>query len=251
MPYNLIVPSILLVFFWSLSILAAQKVLQPFYCETVHFPEDELKLCAINLSEDTAQWFILKGGRLSERIPVSPQSLSIVDDFQISPAQSSLAIVSVGEGHPILDVVDLKYLLEQKEVKLLLSINPYPGFIHIEKWQKEQLIVVTDRLLTYSTTSTENEKSYPLRLTEGEKFSIEIATGKITSLTPHARNPIRFYSQQLSRSEVWEVTEAITALVSLQANKAIPILQQVLKRRKEPEIQKILRETIEKLKDKI
>jgi hypothetical protein len=246
MHYNKLIAGILLGFFWNLPVFATREVLQPFQCQPVSSPENELKLCVLNLSEDEAQWFILKEARLSERIPVAPQSLSTVDDFQISPTQSFLAIVSVGEGHPILDVVDLKRLLEHKIVKSLLSINPYPGLIHIEKWQKEQLIVVTDRLLTYST-STETEKSYPLGLSEGEKFALEIATGKITPLTPHARNPIRFYSQQLYNSHQWEVTEAITALVSLQADKAIPILQQALKHHQNTEIKKALREAIEKL----
>jgi len=246
MRYNYLIGSILLGFFTSLPTFAMQEVLQPFQCEPIHPPENDLKLCALNLSEDQAQWFILKDARLSERISVTPQSLSIVDDFQISPAQSLLAIVSVGEGHPILDVIDLKSLLEEKVVKSLLSINPYPGFINIEKWQKEQLIVVTDRLLTYST-STETGKNYPLSLSDREKFALEIATGKITPLTPHARNPIRFYSQQLYHSDQWEVTEAITALVSLQADKAILMLQQAIKHHKDAKIKQALLEAIEKL----
>lgn len=73
----------------------------------------------MNLNEDEAQWFILKDARLSERIPVAPHALSRVDDFQISPAQLFLAMVSVGEGHPILDVVDLKNLLEENALFLM------------------------------------------------------------------------------------------------------------------------------------
>lgn len=246
MRYHHLMISTLLGFFWSLPIFATQEILQAFQCHPMASSEHELKLCVLNLSEDQAQWFILKDARLSERVPVAPQSLSNVSDFQISPAQSFLAIVSIGEGHPILDVIELKPLLEQKIEKSLLSINPYPGFIHIEKWQQEQLIVVTDRLLTYST-STETGKGYPLSLSDGEKFSLEIPTGKITPLTAHAKNPIRFYSQQIYSSHLWEVSEAITALISLQADQATPILKQALKHHQDVEIKKELRKAIEKL----
>jgi hypothetical protein len=92
----------------------------------------------------------------------------------ISPSQQWLAIISVGEGHPIIDIVELPKFLQNNEPKTLLSINPFPGTIDLIKWRANQLVVESDRLI-----SQHNEA-----LARVEKFYVTIDKTNQVSLLP-------------------------------------------------------------------
>lgn len=65
-------------------------------------------------------------------------------DLSVSPDRRWLAVVSVGEGHPFLEVVDLQALLAGQGYKALTTINPYPGTINLEGWTGTALLVTSD-----------------------------------------------------------------------------------------------------------
>lgn len=73
-----------------------------------------------------------------------------VEELSVSPDDKMLAVISVGEGHPCLDVFELKAILtpgdgdEDMLVKPLRTIDPYPGGIMIVGWRKGELDVVSD-----------------------------------------------------------------------------------------------------------
>ncbi len=61
-----------------------------------------------------------------------------------SPDRQWLAVLSVGEGHPMLEVVALDVLLERREYRVMTTINPYPGTIGLADWQDGELRIVSD-----------------------------------------------------------------------------------------------------------
>lgn len=65
-------------------------------------------------------------------------------DLAVSPDRRWLAVISVGEGHPFLEVVDLQALLAGQGYKALTTINPYPGTINLERWTDTALLVTSD-----------------------------------------------------------------------------------------------------------
>lgn len=67
-----------------------------------------------------------------------------VADLQVAPDQQWLAVISVGEGHPMLEVVALSDWLAGKPYRAQCTINPYPGTIHAERWDAGRLRVVSD-----------------------------------------------------------------------------------------------------------
>jgi len=97
-----------------------------------------------------------------------------------------LAVSSVGEGYPILDVFDLTAVLADNDdgkphpVAPTTSINPYPGGIWINRWDGDKLIILSDVPL-----ETINKKSRRVDdLGESTKVATyiwQIASGTITS----------------------------------------------------------------------
>lgn len=55
-----------------------------------------------------------------------------------------LAVLSVGEGHPFVEVVPLPPWLEQGHYLAQCTINPYPGTIDVEAWKDGQLWLRSD-----------------------------------------------------------------------------------------------------------
>ncbi len=80
----------------------------------------------------------------------------LVNEISISPNDRYIAIVSVGEGHLVLQIFDLKEILnsyeyyEEKKFTQIGFINPYPGYISIESWRGENIIVSSDIPLNIS-----------------------------------------------------------------------------------------------------
>lgn len=54
-----------------------------------------------------------------------------------------LAVLSVGEGHPWLEIVDLP-ALRRGEYRAACSINPYPGVLSLDAWLGDALRIGSD-----------------------------------------------------------------------------------------------------------
>jgi hypothetical protein len=65
-----------------------------------------------------------------------PHALAKRDDL--------LAVLSVGEGHPVLEIVLLRALLEQGTYRARCTFNPFPGSIQVKQWEGGFLLVEAD-----------------------------------------------------------------------------------------------------------
>lgn len=125
-----------------------------------------------------SHWFLLSASD-NQKLGVNISSMIEVADIVASPSGHYLAVISVGEGHPILEVVDAVKLKEQQEYHVIREINPYPGTMTIFKWEGETLIVESDVLLTAQKGADNTSTSGEELLTEPRQFYINISTGAI------------------------------------------------------------------------
>jgi hypothetical protein len=105
------------------------------------------KLMVVNLQDGTAHWYLVEPNG-ARPLVAPPVEMSVVDTVAVSPDGRFLAVVSVGEGHPVLDVLDLaRVLASDNDDRPLASVNPYPGWITVDAWRDGVLAVTSDRPL--------------------------------------------------------------------------------------------------------
>jgi hypothetical protein len=182
-----------------------------------------------------------------------PNSLLMVSGVALSPKQKYLAVVSVGEGHPHLEfflfneVIDIEETNNEEPAKLLFDINPYPGYISIVKWTDDNNIIVeTDRMLTYSTGEYNN---YSLGFHDSQKYSVNVSTKEITPLTRDAQNPVEYFIKQLDSEHYYLVSDATIALTKLKVITAIPKLEELAKNHEEKCIRQDAEKAVQILKN--
>ncbi len=135
---------------------ASHEILSGLQCTSISVEEDNnAQLCVINLFGET-EWFIFSNAG-NRRLEIVPNSMSIVSEFIVSPLQQYVAINSVGEGHPIIDFIELKNLLDDKEPNILMSINPYPGVVNMVGWVGERLLITSDSLISDKNQTLKTE----------------------------------------------------------------------------------------------
>jgi hypothetical protein len=138
-------------------------------------------LLVINTNYETgAYWFLIRGGYLNRLLGTNLSALCEVDQVMASAGARYLAVVSVGEGHPILEVVDLVLLRRQNKYEVLHKINPYPGTISINRWEKGKLLLFSDRHLR--KIKKDRAGDYPAAGEKDTKFSLDPVTGKIVKI---------------------------------------------------------------------
>jgi hypothetical protein len=95
----------------------------------------------------------------------------------ISADAQYLAILSVGEGHPIIDVFALRPVLVGHPTAALWSINPYPGWIELLAWQDEMLHFSSDHAWQKADNSAyvATEKA----LKNPQNYLLDIRTGQL------------------------------------------------------------------------
>jgi hypothetical protein len=63
--------------------------------------------------------------------------------LSVSPDHQWLAVMTVGEGHPILEIIDLPRFIKQHQYSSSCTINPFPGTLDISGWNKAGLIITS------------------------------------------------------------------------------------------------------------
>jgi hypothetical protein len=112
---------------------------------TVPLP-DGSTLRVAGSEREGARWQLLQRGRWRE-LPPPPVSLFPVQ-VASSPDGRFLAVLSVGEGHPVLDLLLLSRVLEGTHgERSLRTLDPYPGSIELLGWVGHRLRVASDRPL--------------------------------------------------------------------------------------------------------
>lgn len=61
-----------------------------------------------------------------------------------APDQSAIAVMTVGEGHPMLEIVALQPWLQGQPYSAQCTFNPYPGTISVDRWDGASLLVSSD-----------------------------------------------------------------------------------------------------------
>ena len=144
---------------------------------------DEELLCVINTgNENGAYWFILKDMGRGRELGSNLSCLYQVDHILPSPDNRYLAVLSVGEGHPMVEVIDLEKLRLHSKYAVLQTIDPYPGIVSIDRWDGAHLIVNSNAPLTQRKEDGRVDPD-PM-LPKDEAFSLDVATGEIKSTTP-------------------------------------------------------------------
>ncbi len=132
----------------------------------VHLNRNPAEGILIVSDDPTEQvWYTTRENRSAEKIRNVPEtSMYNVWQARISPGDEYLAVLSEGEGHPVVDIFELNRLFSQAEnaqkVSPLLSIDPYPGTIWIRGWQGDTTLVI--------------ESDVPLDLLDSEAEKVRI-----------------------------------------------------------------------------
>ncbi len=184
------------------------------------FEDSDSGLCAVS-SSDGAHWFWLnaRNSGMNESLGIFETAFHLVDSIKASPDGRYLAVMSVGEGHPIIEVVDLPQLLNQQQYTVLHSINPYPGVANIEGWQGAELQIASDILLTHRDPVT-GDVPEKFMLVGDEVFGFNAATGAIRGVSEGAQSPAKHYARILTDPQADEGSkmQALTGLLNLEQN---------------------------------
>jgi len=208
-------------------------------------------LCAVN-SADGAQWFWLNAPHsgMNEPLGTIEAAFFLVDSIKASPDGRYLAVMSVGEGHPIIEVVDLPQLLRQRQYTVLHSINPYPGVAYLEVWQGAELHITSDMLLTHQDPVT-GDVPENFMLAGDEVFALNVVTGAIRGVSEGAASPAKHYSGILTDplADDGSKMQALTGLLSLENHElSIEDLFKIIEQEENPERLIKLLEVIEQLR---
>ncbi len=193
-------------------------------------------------------WFFLKFNSSNRLLGKDLSAMLQISQMEASPDGRYLAVVSVGEGHPILEVMDVPTLVRQQKVKNLVEINPYPGYLSIGRWRGNNLVIESDMLLTHGGMNERSHVPSSLELDPPEKFNINTATKKISPVKPILKTPVKYYGRKLRHKKLSTRRLAVEALKTLNSSSALPYLKNALKREKDKGLRKHIMRTIKALK---
>jgi hypothetical protein len=138
-------------------------------------------LCVINTDyEKGAYWFVIKGAYGNRAIGNNLSQLAEVHQLLLSPDGKYLAVLSVGEGHPVIEVIDMQKLRDKYEYTTLHVLDPYPGVMSIDRWEGSKLLI--DSNVPLNLRKEDGRVDPDLLLPESKKFALDVLTGKIESI---------------------------------------------------------------------
>ncbi len=182
-------------------------------CRAFNYQQACSQLCVISTNEES-HWFLFSPHNYTLKLEITSSFLNVTD-FQISPNQQWLAVASIGEGHPALDIFPLPPLLAQQTAEARYNINPYPGSVDIEQWQDAtHLQINTDRWLPYNA---------PLRDEYSAIFVLNVETGEYSTEDKTLQNPIEYYKDWLKTvKNEWDKQQILEILTKLQPAPVVP-----------------------------
>lgn len=150
-------------------------------------------LCVVSGGADAqAPWFILARGGECRKIGENLAAMHRVVKVKASSDQNLLAVISAGEGHPVLEVASLPDLLAEGKLRVLREIDPYPGGIEVVGWEGRKLIVESGMPLDWPLAANGRVATTgdPLlvMLKSPARFSLDTDSGRIVRL-PAERVP--------------------------------------------------------------
>lgn len=143
---------------------------------TAPSPQDETTIYTRTRKDQTSAWFVRRPDGTVKKLRGPNTALALVAEVRRSPSGAWLAVVSVGEGHPILDVFDAQAVLRGEAPDPLVTVNPYPGTISIAGWSDDgALLVESDAELTL-----EPRDSGRTIMDDVEEFAIDLPSGAVS-----------------------------------------------------------------------
>ena len=204
----------------------------------------------VNTNNAGPQWFLLRGDGNQHIGSISP-GFNIVDDMKASENGQYLAVLSVGEGHPVVDVIDVNALLGKKAFQVLQHVDPYPGIVSLDGWNGANLIIKSDMLLTERDMKT-GRMSSDMRLSADETFALNIASGQVSAVSDGAKNPAEHYAKILLDENAGDAAKnaALNKLMTMHSKElTLQYLLKVLDQEKNPERINRLLDLINKLRE--
>ena len=207
-------------------------------------------LSVINTNNTGAQWFLLSSGENQHLGPISP-GFKFIHAIRASEDGQYLAVILIGEGHPLLEIIDLPQLLQKKSYRVFQTIDPYPGSIEIDSWNGVQLRVKSDMLLTHRDKSTGRVPPDTI-LSWQETFTLNILTGQISGVPDGGGKLAEHYARVLLDQHTTESEKdrALAKLLSLHSGElSLPFLIKVLEQEHDPKRMNRLLDEISKLRE--
>jgi hypothetical protein len=116
----------------------------------MHAPEREAVVVIADDQRGLLWYHATANQNLDAMINPPEPSLERIEQLSVSDDDRWLAVISVGEGHPVVDVFDLRAVLttpqnaEPQPLKAIAAINPYPGRVSIDSWKDGVLRLRSD-----------------------------------------------------------------------------------------------------------
>ena len=207
--------------------------------------EVDWTLIVVRYDDYYTKWFLRKG-RFARKRCIDEGQGGWVSQVKASPDGRYLADVTSHEGHPCASVYSLPLFLEKKKRRLLWSIEPYPGWVSIERWEGKKLLVTSDMFLSYRK---ESQKFWAvMEFNDPQEFALHLDTGDIQPVSAGASDPARYFSKQLS-SEFSDVrSNAAFVLKVLKAISAIPALEKAVAMETDQEMKGHMQEYLDDLR---
>jgi hypothetical protein len=122
----------------------------------------------------------------------------VIQDLLVSPDRKYLAVLSSGEGHPVVEVVDLPRLTATQAYIVVRSIHPYPDSVAPVGWAGGRLILESTTLLDLALQVDRLERDclhHPW--SERQAYALDVGTGGLDPISETARNPVPFLAERL------------------------------------------------------
>lgn len=203
-------------------------------------------LLIINTENNDPQWFVISryhAGQLKN----PPETLHCVDSLRVSPEGKYCAVLSVGEGHPLVELFSLADILADRKGEPFFIIDPYPGSVRLVGWKGGLLYLESDMLLTHRTGEYDRVPT-PLVLFSDEGFTLNPVTGEIKALSMNLEDPVRYYGVHLTTTP-YHLSPGLEleALKILDDPRAVAYLQEALKHQRFFQHRVEIRNLLEKL----
>lgn len=205
----------------------------------------EVLLCGVN-AHGGHVLYVLSGNYIDDSEVEATPSRGHVEELRASPDGRHLAIVYVGEGHPVLDVVDLPRLVRQRRYEARLTLDPYPGWIAVRRWDGSHLVVASDVLLTQR--GADGRVPAALTLDPPEEFAVDAETGELTAARGELSDPVGYYISRLLSKDREAMLGAIDAFWVLGGKSVVPRLQERFRSEHDRGIRAVLLDAIEELR---
>lgn len=138
---------------------------------------DRAELLVINLADQSSHWYLVGGDGGNRLLGYDLAGFQFIAELAASGDYQYLALVSVGEGHPLLEIIDLRLWLDQGVYQVLHELNPYPGDFELQGWHGHVLKFASSAELAYPAPAT---PPHAEPLPEAIAYQFDVVSGRLS-----------------------------------------------------------------------